>query len=884
MTYLAPLTRSLHRQLVCIALALLVFLTAILVWMMETNLSHQLETVEAQFVQKDMERLTDLLEDKAHELDNAISVWSNWDDAWQFMGNRNSGFIQSNFAPNTLLRSNMEFMTFWTPSGKLHYGFYEHLGTQTNGQLPAWVESSLQNRWSEWYSVLQSGKRIHGLVITPSGILVLTAQPIFHSDGSGPTRRLIIAGYRMDDHDIAEVAKIVHSQFTLSPLEKSDPIAQTEDVVITPLSGSQVSAARHLHDIHNECTIKVTLTQARTIYTQGKRNLHAMLFMVALFAILLMLAAFGVVDLRIVRRIRALSNAVKSVAMGAPSSLLPVAKGDDEIDSLQREVKALFDNQSAQQKELLDARIQAEDTTMAKRQFLARMSHEIRTPLNGIIGTTTLLETTPMNEEQLEYLGMIQSSSNLLLELVNDTLDFSKIESGKVTLEHIPFNLEKELKQLIQVIQPRIAEKNLSFYVYVNPDTPHFVVGDPYRLRQILVNLLSNASKFTQTGHILLSVGYIHIPGTDHRPFFNFVVEDTGTGIPSESQDAIFREFEQADSTISRHYGGSGLGLAICKQLAEMMDSTMGVESQPGRGSRFWFHAHLELDPEQPTLPTLHPLPETTIVLVQPASVSQSIFCRYMTYWNLPHVALESLAELQTWIASAPTLEKTVLVCDARLLDDPDSRKTLESLYMSAFHPRPWIILSKSNHRQVDLPGTVHWLTRPVLPSVLHQVLSSIVDTVNASADIPSIKPEAIITSPPEPVDSAPPVLCHILIVEDNAINQKVLERMLIKAGYTAKVANHGGEALDLLTSEPFDLVLMDCHMPQMDGFEATVKIRASQGPYSKVPIIAVTGNAIDSELQKCLASGMNDTITKPIHKDALFAKITQWLSLQADV
>lgn len=881
MKYLIAPLQSIHRQLILLGASFLIILMASLSWVMETNLSAQLQQVEARFVTKDMDRLTDLLSDKAQSLEQSITVWSNWDDAWAFMTTRSSPFIQSNFSPGTLTKAGMEFMTFWTPSGNLHYGAYEHHDIQMfDGHLPNWLEVELKNHFTEWAGMLKTRQHVSGLLMTQAGPMMLTIQPVVHSDGTGPIRGYLIAGSRLEpEHEIKEFSEIIHSDFELTSVSALDiKLSNPAQVFLRRVGTQMIYASQRVPDIQGHYAIQVVLKQPRTIYNEGKRNLRTMMFAMGAAILVLFTLTFGLVDILFIRRIRRLSFGVKAVTQGALPDHLPIAPGNDEIDTLTRDVKTMFYNLFDQQKELVTARLEAEGANMAKRQFLARMSHEIRTPLNGIIGTASLLETTALDVEQKEYLRMIQSSSGLLLDLVNDTLDFAKIEAGKVTLEKLPFNLEKEIQELIHVVQPRIAEKNLGFYVYLAPNVPKQLIGDPHRLRQILVNLLSNATKFTASGHIMLSVQYFNFGESGHQPFFNFVVEDTGTGIAPDRQQAVFREFEQANTTISRQYGGSGLGLAICKQLTDMMHGDIGVESQLGRGSRFWLNLPLEIEPEQPQIPSPFATGEPTMLILQPPSVAQSIFNRYAHHMGVGCVQFETVDAARAYMASAESSQRHVFICDASWLETEESEAELRVFHQTYFAQQPWVILSRTAQRHKNFVTNAYWLIRPVLPSALIRVLKDVLTSVQtvgpeflaAEAHTGSLAAQTLVEK-------------RILIVEDNAINQKVLERMLSKAGYQCRVAGDGRKAIDALEHESFDIVLMDCHMPVMDGFEATVKIRTSQQSWAQIPIVAVTGNAIESELEKCLACGMNDTLTKPIDKDKLFEKLNHWLTPAQD-
>ena len=823
--------------------------------------------------------------------------YSQWDDFFQYMHKRDEDFINRNIDAEILQRLDLDFVTILDTQGQLVYGIEQD--SDSNPVYQSEHPFTERNAIHELISASQAAASyLIGIADDPLGPLLLISLPVLQNDAQGPPAGSLVFGQLLTNDRIQRMSDQLSIEFEIIPIASKgltsdlrralDSLDDTSTELPQVREPDRVLNYRAVQNILGEPAFLLEVAAEREISLAGARTVNIALAFLAVTGILYLLVSTLSLKRLIINPVSELTRHVGRLQESGDLSQRIESSRIDEIGTLTNRVDTLVAELATAQDQMAEARDAALEASKAKSEFLATMSHEIRTPINGVLGMTELLlDSKGLSDKQRRFAETVQQSGNSLLHVINDILDISKIEAGKVELDIAPFNLRHSVEECLELLAESAHRKGLELIGAISLDTHTYVQGDSVRLSQILTNLIGNAVKFTEHGEIVVSVGELkdHTETTSYR----FEVKDTGIGINQENKDKLFEPFSQEDSSTTRRYGGTGLGLSICRRLVELMGGELGVDSVPGQGSTFWFTAHLTKDEDTSQLPQAELLAGKTVLIVDDNETNREILRHQLEGWDM---------RVEENCSGADALNRLVgngddsPNFDAVLLDmhmpEMDGLRLARAIRQEPGYRRiPLVMLSSlsvaDNDDERAAARLDAWLTKPVRQARLHDTLVSL---FNRGARGTQSRVTGQI-----PEDAGHNVSengLRILLAEDNEVNQVVAVTMLESLGHQTTVTANGHEAVAAVQTREFDLVLMDCRMPELDGYDATRAIRQweKQQDLSAITIIALTANALEGDRERCLAAGMSDYLSKPFTKEQLnevVASCTRVRSLKID-
>lgn len=854
----------------------------------------QLEQEEAK---EDLSRVKQLLDSELSALSNIGSEYSQWTTTWRFLQGEVPNYAADNLDSASWDAPDIEMMMFFDLKGKMIWG--QVLDPLTGALLasnefdfaPIARGRNLLTRRGD----LRGG--VAGILAVPRGLLMAVMQPVLKSDGSGSPAGFFIIGRFLTEARRQNYSSRIGVDFSLTPRRESTDAQLADDTaaavyypnspIVYKYDDLALVSTQALPDVFGKYALELKANTPRSITNMGKNINRMCAVFLAVVSLLFVLLSWVSIRWLVVDPVTRLRKHISAVRTPGDLSLTPDLGRRDEMGALAYEFGQMGQALQYAHVDLQNARDDALSSARKKSEFLASMSHEIRTPMNGVIGMTEMLLKTELSNSQLRLVDTVKTSANSLLNIINDILDFSKINAGKVLIDNKTFSLISFIRDINAAVTEPAQHKGLEYIFLENDDLPSGVIGDDLRIRQVLLNLVGNAIKFTEEGEVVLSVTCKRTWQENEKEYglLEFAVSDTGIGIREAAQKEIFSAFSQGDSSTTREFGGTGLGLSISKQLVELMGGDIGFDSVALEGTKFWFTMPVEFDrsfTDNSSVPDSSgdAISGLKVMIVDDNDTNRELLLSRMDGWGASAQAYHSadLALIALQLAADNQIHFDLLITDyympgmdgiqlAERVSDTDDFRHPVTIILSS-------MAQEFSQEYLSSMGVSCYLSKPIMRDDLYQKISRVFSASKDSnlkqgvADISVSQPEINMD------------LCaDILVAEDNAVNQELIELLLHGFGCNMVLVENGELALQELASRSFDLVIMDCQMPVMDGFEATRRIREIEilsRAGLPLPILALTANAMEGDRERCLRAGMDAYLAKPFSSDELSSAIRE--------
>ncbi|MDX1499033.1 MAG: response regulator [Woeseiaceae bacterium] len=851
---------------------------------LRTTILPAFEAVERENAGEQLARVLRSIDSDLRALEVMNQEYSIWDHTYFFAQGERPEYLQENMDPAYWHSVDLHLMALFDAGGSLLYGLLSD--PETGERLP--LTDELTDILPPGHPLVAHDAvdaSVKGLLRTRAGLLQVVSYPILPSDGAGPIGGALVTGQFLGDSRLSELAERATAELDLHLLgtgaEQPEILAVLEELgtpgspPVTARREDSIHSFQLLRDISGEPAALLEVVTPRTITAIGAATIRIGSLILAGASAVFLLVALAFLQRRIVRPVRTLTGQILSIRETGDLAIETDVHSDDEVGVLADEFVKLTGRLREAHLELEQARDEALEMATAKSDFLARMSHEIRTPMNGVLGMTELLRNTQLKPKQQRFVETIYESAGTLLKIINDILDFSKVESGKLQLEAVEIDLRTLVEETVESVADQAHHKGLELTAVVPPGMRTAVITDPLRLRQVLTNLIGNAIKFTHSGEIIVRLEESAADG--ERVGVRFEVQDTGIGISPEKTAVIFDSFTQEDGTTTRLYGGTGLGLAISSQIVGLMGGRLEVESEQGTGSKFFFT--LAFEPAGPAAATRPSEPQGVagkrILVVDDNATNREILEHQLSSWFAAPVCAADADEAMQFLRAAAEEQALpdLVILDmhmprtdglelARTIRGDESLAELRIIVLSSLAAPA----TRDQVRDLRIAGQ---LTKPVRQSQLYDVLLA----VFAGASVPGGFTRATSAI-------AGSLSGRVLLAEDNRVNQAVATGMLEHLGLEVEVAENGREAVEKASRHDYDVVLMDCQMPVLDGLRASRRIRELEcaAGLARLPIVAVTANALKGDREACLAAGMDEYLAKPFTGEQLHSVLSPYV------